>query len=72
MIQRSEEIVRLTDAEIREAERELENVRHERDAVAEKFSDLEHKYRLAMDTMEGRKWQANSMHRMHVKLLATR
>ena len=61
-----------TDNQIREAEREIGKVKLERDDVAQRFSDLEHKYRMAMDTMEGKKWQANSMHRMHVKLLATR
>ena len=47
-------------------------MRLERDEVAQKFSDLELKYRQEMDTTEGRKWQVDSLHRMHVKLLATR
>ena len=47
-------------------------MRLERDEVAQKFSDLEFKYRQEMDTTEGRKWQTDSLHRMHIKLLATR
>ena len=72
MIRRAEEVVQQTDAQIRETEREVNQVRVERDEIAGRFSDLEHRYRLALDTMEGKKWQANNMHRMHVKLLATR
>ena len=53
-------------------EKEIDRVRLERDEVAQKFSDLEFKYRQEMDTTEGRKWQVDSLHRMHIKLLATR
>ena len=61
-----------TNNAIRESEIEINRVRMERDEAAQKFSDIEMKYRMALDTMEGKKWQANNMHRMHVKLLSTR
>ena len=64
--------MRQTDAEILNTEKEIDRVRLERDEVAQKFSDLEFKYRQEMDTTEGRKWQVDSLHRMHIKLLATR
>ena len=72
MVRQSEEIVRMTDEEIFNLGKEIDRVRLERDEVAQKFADLEYKYKQEMDTTEGRKWQTDSLHRMHVKLLATR
>ena len=62
----------MTDEEIFNLGKEIDRVRLERDEVAQKFADLEFKYKQEMDTTEGRKWQTDSLHRMHVKLLATR
>ena len=48
--------MRMTDEEIFNLGKEIDRVRVERDEVAQKFADLEYKYKQEMDTTEGRKW----------------
>jgi len=53
-------------------ERELDVLRREKDGISEKYDMLENKYRDTMYLNEGARDQMGGLHRMHVKLIATR
>ena len=65
-------MLRVTEEEINLQQRQVEELYAERDSLHEKISQIEGRYRLMFDNIEGDKYNRANLHRMHVKLLATR
>lgn len=66
------ELLRVTDEDIRLREADIDAMKHEIDGVSERLSLLENKYRDTIYLNEGARDRMGGMHRMHIKLLATR
>ena len=60
------------EAEMTARERDIHNIKHESDDLVQKYNQLENKYRDTVYLNEGARDRMGGMHRMHIKLLATR
>ena len=60
------------EQEITSREQDIGAIKHEQDELGERFKQLENKYRDTVYLNEGARDRMGGMHRMHIKLLATR
>ena len=68
----SQEIVRAAEVEIDARSREIDAVLAEKNDLEDRLVQLENKYRDTVYLNEGARDHMGGLHRMHVKLLATR
>ena len=72
LVNQSKDICKVADEEILNQERELDALKREKDDIEQRFIQLEGKYRDTIYLNEGARDHMGGLHRMHVKLLATR
>ena len=72
LVNQSRAVVRAATDEIMARERDIDVIKRERDDLSDQLSMLENKYRDTVYLNEGARDRAGGLHRMHVKLLATR
>ena len=68
----SQEIVRAAEVEIDARSREIDAMLAEKNDLEDRLVQLENKYRDTVYLNEGARDHMGGLHRMHVKLLATR
>jgi len=71
-VDQSREMCRVAEQEIVALQREIDQIKREMDEIGERYYQLENKYRDTVYLNEGARDHLGGLHRMHVKLLATR
>ena len=64
--------MRIADEELYAQQRQIDEIAREKNDFVDNIAILENKYRDTMYLNEGAKDRIGGMHRMHIKLLATR
>ena len=72
LVNQSRDICRVADDQLSAQQHELDALTREKNQLIDNLSILENKYRDTMYLNDGAKDRLGGMHRMHVKLLATR
>ena len=72
LVDQSRAMCMAVEAEMTARERDIHNIKHESDDLVQKYNQLENKYRDTVYLNEGARDRMGGMHRMHIKLLATR
>lgn len=72
LVVQSREMLRVTEEEVTIQQRQIEELLAEIDQFHDKLSQIDGRHRLMFDNIEGDKFNRANLHRMHVKLLATR
>lgn len=72
LVDQSREMCRVAEQEIMSRQTEIDQIKKEMDEIVERYYQLENKYRDTVYLHEGARNRLGGLHRMHVKLLATR
>ena len=72
LINQSRDIVRIADEDIHAQQRQIDEIAREKNDLTDSIAILENKYKDTLYLNEGAKDRIGGMHRMHIKLLATR
>ena len=72
IVDQSRGIVRIAENEINDKQRQLDTIKNEIERYNQDIVELENRYRDTIYLHEGARDRLGGLHRMHVKLLATR